>query len=84
MKEITAVRESHGGVYLVCNNVYVGGICQSNIHMNIRIESSEQNISQNKDTQFSLVHQLPFLGPPLIGIIANQECPRRSAIVEIL
>lgn len=40
LKQATAIREYHlhKEVYLVCNNVYVGGTCLSNIHTNARTE----------------------------------------------
>ncbi|KAF4083858.1 hypothetical protein AMELA_G00122130 [Ameiurus melas] len=40
LKEATSTREyrCHEGVYLVCNNVLVGGTCQSNIYMNAKTQ----------------------------------------------
>ncbi len=43
----------HEGVYVVCNHLYVGGTCPSNIHMNAKTQGSLRNTVQST-TSFGL------------------------------
>ncbi|KAJ7991139.1 hypothetical protein DPEC_G00294160 [Dallia pectoralis] len=61
----------HEGVYLICDNVYVGGTCQIDVHLDARTQGFPAEHCPERHTSFTRLSFFPTVHP--VAIIVHNR-----------